>query len=52
MKTLTSAKDTPGVFYFWNGNLIKEYEGINANKFNPTAFKKIVKKSYEELIKK
>jgi hypothetical protein len=52
MKTLTATKDTPGVFYYWNGNLIKEYEGISANKFNPSAFKKIVKKSYEELSKK
>jgi hypothetical protein len=52
MKTLTATKDTPGVFYYWNGNLIKEYQGINANKFNPNEFKKLVKKSYEELGKK
>lgn len=27
-------KTTPGVFYLWNGNIIKSYEGIDKNKFD------------------
>lgn len=27
-------KTTPGVFYLWNGNVIKSYEGIDKNKFD------------------
>lgn len=27
-------KTTPGVFYLWNGNIIKSFDGIDKNKFN------------------
>ena len=46
---LGNGKDTPGVFYFWNGNLIKEYNGIDANKFDKDGFKKIVQKKWIDL---
>jgi hypothetical protein len=32
--------NTPGVFYLWNGNIIKSFEGEGANKFNLPALKK------------
>jgi thiol-disulfide isomerase/thioredoxin len=48
-KTLGGTKDTPGVFYLWNGNIIKEYNGINESKFVKNEFKKIVSKAYAEL---
>jgi len=31
-KLLGSGKDTPGIIYFWNGNKIKEWDGINEKK--------------------
>jgi len=39
---LGTGKSTPGVFHLNNGNIVKWYEGINDNKFDPEAFKKIV----------
>jgi thiol-disulfide isomerase/thioredoxin len=33
---LTWERDTPGVFYMWNGNIIKEFNGINEKSFNPS----------------
>lgn len=48
-KSLGSTKDTPGVLYLWNGNIIKEYDGINEKKFKADEFKAIVKKTYKEL---
>ena len=30
---------TPGVFYLWNGNIIKSFEGIDKNKFDGDALK-------------
>jgi uncharacterized membrane protein YphA (DoxX/SURF4 family) len=30
---LGTGSTTPGVFYLWNGNIIKSYEGINEHKF-------------------
>jgi hypothetical protein len=33
-KLLGNNGSTPGVFYLWNGNMIKSYEGIEKNKFN------------------
>ena len=32
---LTWERDTPGVFYIWNGNIIKEFNGINEMAFDP-----------------
>ena len=46
-KTLGSSKDTPGVMYYWNGNLIKEYNGIAEKKFKEGEFRKVVVKKYE-----
>lgn len=46
-KTLGNSKDTPGVMYYWNGNLIKEYNGIADKKFKEGEFKKVVLKKFE-----
>lgn len=43
-KMLGMTKDTPSVIYQWNGNLVKEWEGINANKFNAAELQKALKK--------
>ena len=32
---LTWERDTPGIFYMWNGNVFKEFNGINENAFDP-----------------
>ncbi|MFI0426363.1 MAG: MauE/DoxX family redox-associated membrane protein [Flavobacterium sp.] len=48
---LGNSRDTPGVKYLWNGNEIKFYDGINANKFNASELKKTIKKNYSELKK-
>jgi thiol-disulfide isomerase/thioredoxin len=50
-KELGNTKDTPGVLYLWNGNVIKAYDGINENKFDKNAFKTLVNKTFEELPK-
>jgi thiol-disulfide isomerase/thioredoxin len=46
---LGGTKDTPGVFYLWNGNIVKEYDGINEKAFKKDEFKKIVQKKWSEL---
>jgi len=46
---LGGTKDTPGVFYLWNGNIVKEYDGINERAFKKDEFKKIVQKKWAEL---
>jgi thiol-disulfide isomerase/thioredoxin len=46
-----NTRDTPGIKYLWNGNEILFYDGINANKFNGTEFKKSLKKPYSALKK-
>jgi thiol-disulfide isomerase/thioredoxin len=43
-QTMGTTKDTPGVMYLWNGNVIKEYDGINEKKFVKSDFKKIITK--------
>ena len=43
-QAIGGAKDTPGVIYLWNGNVIKEYDGINEKKFKMLEFKSIVSK--------
>ena len=37
---LGSGGNTPGVFYLWNGNIIKSFEGIDKNKFDLNELKK------------
>lgn len=46
---LGGTKDTPGVFYLWNGNIVKEYDGINEKAFKKDEFRKIVQKKWSEL---
>lgn len=43
-KLLGNNKDTPGVLYLWNGNIIKEWQGIEGEKFDPTALMKELNK--------
>ncbi|MFP9118198.1 MauE/DoxX family redox-associated membrane protein [Flavobacterium sp. RNTU_13] len=43
-KLLGNNKDTPGVLYLWNGNVIKEWQGIEGEKFNPAALSKELNK--------
>jgi len=50
-KLLGNSKDTPGVIYLWNGNKIKEWDGINEKKFVGSELQGILKKKYSELKK-
>lgn len=34
--------NTPGVIFLWNGNIIKSFEGAEANKFNSEELKKVL----------
>jgi thiol-disulfide isomerase/thioredoxin len=45
-QAIGGAKDTPGVIYLWNGNIIKEYDGINEKKFKMNEFKGVVAKPF------
>jgi hypothetical protein len=47
-KTVGS-RDTPGVFYIWNGNIVKVYDGIDANAFKAKEFKALIQKPWSEL---
>ena len=49
--TVVGNRDTPAVFYIWNGNIIKEYNGINDKAFSKAAFKKIVQADYSTIKK-
>lgn len=42
-------RDTPGVFYIWNGNVIKVYDGIDANAFKGKELKALVQKPWGEV---
>lgn len=50
-KLLGTGKDTPGVIYLWNGNKIKEWDGINDKKFVGSELKSLLNKKYSELKK-
>ena len=50
-KLLGDRKDTPGIIYFWNGNKIKEWDGINEQKFVGSELKSVLKKNYSEIKK-
>lgn len=39
-KLLGNDANTPGVIYLWNGNIIKQYEGAEGNKFEGSDLKK------------
>jgi thiol-disulfide isomerase/thioredoxin len=43
---LGSNASTPGLFYLWNGNIIKSFEGIEGNKFEATALKSAIEQPY------
>ena len=43
---LTWERDTPGVFYIWNGNIQASYNGINDNAFNVTELLEALDKKY------
>lgn len=42
-------RDTPGVFYIWNGNVVKVYDGIDANAFKAKELKAMVQKLWSEV---
>lgn len=48
---LGNTKDTPGVVYLWNGNIIKDWDGINEKQFVPAELNKLYKKPYSEIKK-
>ncbi len=48
-QVLGGNRDTPGVFYIWNGNIVKAYDGINENAFKKSEFKALVKKPWSEI---
>lgn len=50
-KVLGNSNDTPGVVYLWNGNKIKEWDGINEKKFVSAELMKLYKKPYSEVKK-
>jgi thiol-disulfide isomerase/thioredoxin len=43
---LGSNASTPGLFYVWNGNIIKSFEGIEGNKFDAAALKSSLEQPY------
>jgi len=43
---LGNDKDTPGIIYLWNGNKMKEWDGINERKFVKADFVKAVNKPF------
>jgi thiol-disulfide isomerase/thioredoxin len=44
---LGSNASTPGLFYLWNGNIIKSFEGIEGNKFDAAALKSALEQPYK-----
>jgi len=44
---LGSNANTPGVFYLWNGNIMKFYEGESENKFDAVGLKKAYESKYK-----
>ncbi len=50
-KLLGDRKDTPGIIYFWNGNKIKEWDGINEQKFVGSELQSVLKKNYSDIKK-
>ena len=37
---LTWERDTPGIFYMWNGNILKEFNGTNEKSYNSEELRK------------
>jgi hypothetical protein len=44
---LGTGKTTPGVFYLWNGNIIKSFDGIDNNKFKAEELQTALQKQGE-----
>ena len=40
---LTWERDTPGIFYMWNGNILKEFNGTNESAYDPESLLKSLK---------
>lgn len=47
--TVASNRDTPGVLYLWNGNLVKDWDGIEGKAFKQAELKKLVAKPWSEI---
>lgn len=47
--TVAANRDTPGVLYLWNGNLVKDWDGIEGKAFKQAELKKLVSKPWSEL---
>jgi thiol-disulfide isomerase/thioredoxin len=45
-KVLGNDKDTPGIVYLWNGNIMKDWNGINDKQFVASELEKAYKKPY------
>jgi thiol-disulfide isomerase/thioredoxin len=43
---LGSNASTPGLFYLWNGNMMKSFEGIEGNKFDAAALRTALEQPY------
>ncbi|AXG74307.1 protein tlpB [Flavobacterium arcticum] len=50
-KILDDTKDTPGVVYLWNGNIIKDWDGINERHFVAEELIELLDKPYSEISK-
>ncbi len=50
-KILGDTKDTPGVVYLWNGNIIKDWDGINEKEFVAEELVELLNKPYSEISK-
>jgi len=46
-KLLGNRATTPGIAYLWNGNIIKSYEGLEANKFNAVEMVKMIESNQQ-----
>lgn len=50
-ETIGGSRDTPGVFYLWNGNTVKVYDGIDGNAFKSKELKTLVRQPWSALKK-
>jgi thiol-disulfide isomerase/thioredoxin len=46
--SIGSGASTPGVYYLWNGNIMKSFEGTEANQFKPAELKEALEKPYSK----
>ncbi|NBL64090.1 protein tlpB [Flavobacterium sp. NST-5] len=50
-KLLGNGKDTPGIIYLWNGNKVKEWDGINEKEFKGAELQSLLNKPFSEIKK-